>query len=96
MELMELWAIFGPGVAGAVFGAGWWIWVDAVVCSSVKVSFLHYLPGSRVFSPYISLFLCMRYLSLLGFKLCFLLLFSSPFYLLRNFRISGGFDVQLC
>ncbi|GJZ07755.1 transmembrane protein 50 [Tanacetum coccineum] len=45
MDLAELWAIFGPGVAGAVFGSGWWFWVDAVVCSSVKVSFLHYLPG---------------------------------------------------
>ncbi|KAF9601383.1 hypothetical protein IFM89_019236, partial [Coptis chinensis] len=45
MDLGELWAIFGPGVSGAVFGAGWWFWVDAVVCSSVKVSFLHYLPG---------------------------------------------------
>eukprot|EP00252_Welwitschia_mirabilis_P010634 TRINITY_DN24021_c0_g1_i1.p1 TRINITY_DN24021_c0_g1~~TRINITY_DN24021_c0_g1_i1.p1 ORF type:complete len:139 (+),score=15.24 TRINITY_DN24021_c0_g1_i1:206-622(+) len=45
MEFSEMWAIFGPGLAGAVFGAGWWIWVDAVVCSSVKVSFLHYLPG---------------------------------------------------
>ena len=46
MDLTELWAIFGPGVAGAVFGAGWWFWVDAVVCSSVKVSFVHYLPGT--------------------------------------------------
>ncbi|GMI89613.1 hypothetical protein HRI_002630600 [Hibiscus trionum] len=45
MEIGELWAIFGPGVAGAVFGAGWWFWVDAVVCSSVNVPFLHYLPG---------------------------------------------------
>ncbi|KAJ0733261.1 hypothetical protein HanPI659440_Chr11g0406361 [Helianthus annuus] len=45
MDVSELWAIFGPGVAGAVFGAGWWFWVDAVVCSAVKVSFLHYLPG---------------------------------------------------
>ncbi|CAI9754341.1 unnamed protein product [Fraxinus pennsylvanica] len=45
MDLGEFWAIFGPGFAGAVFGAGWWFWVDAVVCSSVKVSFLHYLPG---------------------------------------------------
>jgi len=45
MDLSELWAIFGPGVAGAVFGAGWWFWVDAVVCSSVSVSFVHYLPG---------------------------------------------------
>ncbi|KAL9271675.1 Transmembrane protein 50-like protein [Drosera capensis] len=45
MELSELWAIFGPAFSGAVFGAGWWFWVDAVVCSSVKVSFVHYLPG---------------------------------------------------
>ncbi|CAA2933854.1 transmembrane 50 homolog [Olea europaea subsp. europaea] len=45
MDIVELWVIFGPGVAGAVFGAGWWFWVDAVVCSSVKVSFVHYLPG---------------------------------------------------
>ncbi|CAK9171730.1 unnamed protein product [Ilex paraguariensis] len=45
MDLGELWAIFGSGIAGAVFGAGWWFWVDAVVCSSVKVSFLHYFPG---------------------------------------------------
>ncbi|KAM7255919.1 hypothetical protein ACFE04_011660 [Oxalis oulophora] len=45
MELAELWAIFGPGFAGAIFGAGWWFWVDAVVCSYVKVSFVHYLPG---------------------------------------------------
>ncbi|KAK4387294.1 hypothetical protein Sango_2336000 [Sesamum angolense] len=45
MNLAELLAIFGPGVAGAVFGAGWWFWVDAVVCSSVKVPFVHYLPG---------------------------------------------------
>jgi hypothetical protein len=40
-----LWAIIGPGVAGALFGAGWWFWVDAVVCSAVQVSFIHYLPG---------------------------------------------------
>ncbi|KAF9687258.1 hypothetical protein SADUNF_Sadunf02G0074800 [Salix dunnii] len=45
MDLPELWAIFGPAVAGAVFGTGWWFWIDAVVCSSVKVSFVHYLPG---------------------------------------------------
>ncbi|CAL0319378.1 unnamed protein product [Lupinus luteus] len=45
MELLELWAIFGPGVSGAVFGAAWWIWLDAVVCSSTTVPFLHYLPG---------------------------------------------------
>lgn len=56
MDLAELWSIFGPGVAGAVFGAGWWFWVDAVVCSSVAVSFVHYLPGS-LFSPR-ALFIC--------------------------------------
>jgi hypothetical protein len=44
-NLALLWGIIGPGVAGAVFGAGWWFWVDAVVCSGVSVSFLHYLPG---------------------------------------------------
>ena len=44
MDLPEVWAVFGHGVAGAVFGAGWWFWIDAVVCSSVKVSFVHYLP----------------------------------------------------
>ncbi|GER37776.1 transmembrane protein 50a, partial [Striga asiatica] len=45
MDLGELLAIFGPGIAGAVFGTGWWFWVDAVVCSSVKIPFVHYLPG---------------------------------------------------
>ncbi|KAL9298034.1 hypothetical protein ACSQ67_023930 [Phaseolus vulgaris] len=45
MDVLELWAIFGPGVAGTVFGVGWWIWLDAVVCSSITVPFLHYLPG---------------------------------------------------
>eukprot|EP00249_Psilotum_nudum_P010017 c22284_g1_i1 orf=416-835(+) len=45
MDWADLWGAFGPGFAGSVFGAGWWFWVDAVVCSSVKVSFLHYLPG---------------------------------------------------
>ncbi|XP_020112167.1 transmembrane protein 50 homolog [Ananas comosus] len=44
-NLSLMWEIMGPGIAGAVFGAGWWFWVDAVVCSAVKVSFLHYLPG---------------------------------------------------
>ncbi|VAI18262.1 unnamed protein product [Triticum turgidum subsp. durum] len=44
-NLAMLWGIIGPGVAGALFGAGWWFWVDAVVCSAVQVSFIHYLPG---------------------------------------------------
>ncbi|KGN50994.1 hypothetical protein Csa_008144 [Cucumis sativus] len=59
MDLAELWSIFGPGVAGAVFGAGWWFWVDAVVCSSVAVSFVHYLPG--IFASFAALmFNCVR------------------------------------
>lgn len=28
-----------------LFGAGWWFWVDAVACSSVKIPFAQYLPG---------------------------------------------------
>jgi hypothetical protein len=59
MDLPELWAILGPAVAGAVFGTGWWFWIDAVVCSSVTVSFVHYLPGhlsfSLIFSFYLSI-----------------------------------------
>lgn len=72
MDLLELWAIFGPGVAGAVFGAGWWIWLDAVVCSTVTVPFLHYLPGKCSISHFISLSL-----SLLG--LGFILIWSCFF-----------------
>lgn len=45
MGLQELWTMLGPGLAGAVFGGAWWFWVDAVVCSDIRVPFLHYLPG---------------------------------------------------
>ncbi|KAK5840303.1 hypothetical protein PVK06_009197 [Gossypium arboreum] len=62
MELGELWAIFGPGVAGAVFGAGWWFWIDAVVCSSVNVSFIHYLPGTSCFTFFSSINLSASFL----------------------------------
>ncbi|GJP51774.1 hypothetical protein CLOM_g10916 [Closterium sp. NIES-68] len=41
----EHWRRFGPLAAGALFGAAWWIWVDAVVCNSTTVPFLHYVPG---------------------------------------------------
>lgn len=47
----EVWARVGPGLAGAVFGGGWWFWVDAAVCSSMTVPFLHYIPGHTIFSP---------------------------------------------
>lgn len=102
MDFPEIWAIFGPGVAGAVFGAGWWFWVDAVVCSAVKVSFVHYLPGSSPISP-----LCMSpccKLGCQGFDQCivvrgafFYLFFLNLFNLLffgRHICIPGGFDVQ--
>lgn len=85
MDLAELWAIFGPGVAGAVFGAGWWFWIDAVVCSSVKVSFIHYLPGppSLASSTYIWV------IRVLIFCLIVCLCVG------RYFCVSCGFDVQL-
>ena len=51
MGLLELWSSYGPGISGAVFGSGWWFWVDAVVCSAIKVPFLHYLPGSHLYLP---------------------------------------------
>lgn len=31
---------YGPGMAGALFGAGWWFYVDAVSTSSQKIPFL--------------------------------------------------------
>ncbi|GAQ84641.1 hypothetical protein KFL_001980240 [Klebsormidium nitens] len=43
--LDEIWHKYGPGLAGAIFGAGWWFWVDAVAISKTKVEFVHYLPG---------------------------------------------------
>lgn len=30
---------YGPIISGALFGAGWWFWVDAVTSSSSKVPF---------------------------------------------------------
>lgn len=30
---------YGPMISGALFGAGWWFWVDAVACSASKVPF---------------------------------------------------------
>lgn len=57
MDYSVLWGIIGPGISGAVFGAGWWFWVDAVVCSFVKVPFVHYLPGTIfLFGFYIFVF----------------------------------------
>uniref|UniRef100_A0A7R9V005 Transmembrane protein 50A n=1 Tax=Chlamydomonas euryale TaxID=1486919 RepID=A0A7R9V005_9CHLO len=36
---------WGPVLAGALFGAGWWFWADAVALSPTKIPFDHYLPG---------------------------------------------------
>lgn len=30
---------YGPIASGALFGAGWWFWVDAVVCTTHKIPF---------------------------------------------------------
>jgi hypothetical protein len=30
---------YGPGVSGALFGAGWWFWLDAIGSASVKIPF---------------------------------------------------------
>lgn len=100
MDFSELWAIFGPGIAGAVFGAGWWFWVDAVVCSSVKVSFLHYLPGKFNF-----ILLKNECFWLVDWKIVdweriwsggVIILSSIMHTFYRNFCFFGGFDVQLC
>ncbi|GLC37889.1 hypothetical protein PLESTB_001505800 [Pleodorina starrii] len=37
--------MWGPIASGALFGAGWWFWVDAVCISHHKVPFDQYLPG---------------------------------------------------
>jgi hypothetical protein len=66
MGLVELWRNLGPGLAGAVFGAGWWFWVDAVACSQdVTVPFLHYLPGQFSLSFVVSFF-CVVFFSFSG------------------------------
>lgn len=36
---------YGPILSGALFGAGWWFWVDAVLCNSHTVPFDQYIPG---------------------------------------------------
>lgn len=36
---------YGPVLSGALFGAGWWFWVDAVCSSDMKIPFVQYLPG---------------------------------------------------
>ena len=36
---------YGTGVSGALFGAGWWVWIDAVTCAYRKIPFAHHLPG---------------------------------------------------
>jgi len=36
---------YGPGLSGALFGAGWWFWLDAIGSADQKVPFVQYLPG---------------------------------------------------
>lgn len=36
---------YGPGLAGALFGAGWWFWLDAFCASGIKVPPVQFLPG---------------------------------------------------
>ena len=36
---------YGPGISGALFGGGWWFWVDACAASHTEVPFVQYLPG---------------------------------------------------
>jgi hypothetical protein len=50
-NMLAAWPVVSPGIAGAVFGVGWWFWVDAVVCSAAAVPFLQYLPGTCAVSP---------------------------------------------
>lgn len=85
MDLSELLAIFGPGISGAVFGAGWWFWVDAVVCSSVQVPFVHYLPGICV---------CARIMPS-KLRVLFEVNLLIIGYFCRDFRFFVCFDVQL-
>lgn len=87
-----LWEIFGPGAAGAVFSAGWWFWVDAVVCSDVKISFIHYLPGTPTricLSFFMFAILFSSHASYQG------LICSRWALILRNLCFSGGSHVQL-
>ena len=36
---------YGPVASGALFGAGWWFWVDAVCTSRLNIPFYQWLPG---------------------------------------------------
>lgn len=36
---------WGPSFSGALFGAGWWCWVDTVATSTSHIPFSQYLPG---------------------------------------------------
>lgn len=42
--LLDIWReqgqSWGPVWSGALFGAGWWFWVDAVACSPAKIPFV--------------------------------------------------------
>jgi hypothetical protein len=38
---------YGPMLSGALFGAGWWFWLDAVACNATgtRPPFAQYIPG---------------------------------------------------
>ncbi|KAG1366979.1 hypothetical protein COCNU_13G007690 [Cocos nucifera] len=43
-NLSLMWEIMGPDITDIVFGVGSWFWVNVIIYSAIKVSFLHYLP----------------------------------------------------
>mmetsp|Transcript_29768 Transcript_29768/g.41104 ORF Transcript_29768/g.41104 Transcript_29768/m.41104 type:complete len:151 (+) Transcript_29768:217-669(+) len=44
-SLEEAMQKYGPGISGALFGVGWWVWVDAVCVSTNKVPGSEWVPG---------------------------------------------------
>mmetsp|Transcript_13159 Transcript_13159/g.25116 ORF Transcript_13159/g.25116 Transcript_13159/m.25116 type:complete len:151 (-) Transcript_13159:193-645(-) len=41
-ESLQKW---GAGLSGGIFGAGWWVWLDAIATSSTKVPGDRWVPG---------------------------------------------------
>lgn len=36
---------YGAGVSGAIYGAGWWVWLDAIATATHKISGIQWIPG---------------------------------------------------